>query len=79
MRILLSALTALAVVTTAAVPAFSAPCRDGRGRFVKCGVRPMPPKRCRDNRGKFMKCDIGRDNDRNGPRNDDRGPGNRGH
>lgn len=77
MRILFSALTALAVVTTA-VPAFSAPCRDGRGHFVKCGVKPMPPKRCRDNRGKFMKCDMGRDNDRNGSRNDDRGPDNRG-
>ncbi|MFT8553891.1 hypothetical protein [Zymomonas mobilis] len=78
MRILLSALTALAVVTTTAAPAFSAACRDGRGRFVKCDARrPLPPKRCRDNRGKFAKCDLGRDGDRRGPR-DDRGPDNRG-
>ena len=49
---------ALAVASIAATPAFAAPCRDAKGKFIKC----PPPKtattkvvRCKLN-GKFAKC-----------------------
>lgn len=36
------------------VPAFAAPCKDAKGKFVKC---PQPKaKACRDKNGKFIKC-----------------------
>jgi hypothetical protein len=38
-------------------PALAAPCKDIKGRFIKCPP-PMPAKivRCKDMHGKFMKC-----------------------
>lgn len=75
MRILLSAFAAFTVVTATAAPAFSAPCRDGRGRFVKCDTqKPVSPKRCRDNRGKFIKCNLAKGGEAQG----DQGHENRG-
>lgn len=38
-------------------PAFSAPCRDAKGKFIKCAEKSQPaPKRCKDVHGKFAKC-----------------------
>ena len=32
-----------------------APCRDAKGKFIKCAPTPKP-KSCRDAKGKFIKC-----------------------
>lgn len=44
---------ALAVVSLSATPALASPCKDAKGRFVKCPDKK--PKRCKLN-GKFAKC-----------------------
>jgi hypothetical protein len=53
-------------IATAAVLAFSlaafgsasaAPCKDAKGKFVKCpAMAPMKPAKCKDAKGKFTKC-----------------------
>ena len=40
----------------AGVPALAAPCKDAKGRFVKCPEKPAKPTRCKDAKGKFAKC-----------------------
>ncbi len=35
------------------VPALAAPCKDKKGKFVKC---PAKPKMCRNAKGHFAKC-----------------------
>ena len=45
----ISALSLLAV----SAPAFAAPCKDAKGKFVKC---PAKPKMCRDAKGHYAKC-----------------------
>jgi hypothetical protein len=50
---LLSAAVALAVLST---PAIGAPCRDGKGKFVKCTTVMKKVERCRDTKGHFRKC-----------------------
>lgn len=51
---------ALAFATIAlagSAPAFAAPCKDAKGRFVKCPDKtPAKPMRCKDAKGKFAKC-----------------------
>ena len=39
----------------AATPAAAAPCKDAKGRFVKCAAA-KPAGRCKDAKGKFAKC-----------------------
>ena len=46
----------LAVLTTAASPSIAAPCKDAKGRFMKCPPAPAKPVRCKDAKGKFAKC-----------------------
>ena len=46
------ALTALSLVAGSA-PSLASPCKDKKGRFVKC---PAKPKLCRDAKGHFAKC-----------------------
>jgi len=48
----------IAAASLAAIPAVSsaAPCRDAKGKFVKCPETKAPPKKCKDARGKFAKC-----------------------
>ena len=53
MHKLLTAAVALAVIST---PAFAAPCRDGKGKFVKCTKVMKKVERCRNAKGKFIKC-----------------------
>ena len=55
MRAVLLALSAIALVATSS-PAISAPCRDAKGKFVKCTKAPVKPVRCRDSKGKYAKC-----------------------
>jgi hypothetical protein len=56
MRKLILALTALTLVAGSA-PSIAAPCRDAKGKFVKCPTKaPAKPTRCRDAKGKFAKC-----------------------
>jgi len=46
-------LTAFSLIAGAAAPALAAPCKDAKGKFVKC---PAKPKMCRDAKGHFAKC-----------------------
>lgn len=56
MRKLILALSALSLVAGSA-PSIAAPCRDSKGKFVKCPAKaPAKPARCRDAKGKFAKC-----------------------
>lgn len=65
MKKLVFALTALSLVAGSAAPAFAAaPCKDAKGKFVKCPAKPTAtaatttakPKTCRDAKGHFAKC-----------------------
>ncbi len=63
MKKLIFALTALSLVAGSA-PALAAPCKDAKGKFVKCPAKPTAtaatnkakPKVCRDAKGHFAKC-----------------------
>jgi hypothetical protein len=53
---MLKILLAAATLSLAAAPAMSAPCKDSKGKFIKCPpAKPAPAARCRAN-GKFVKC-----------------------
>lgn len=54
---LIIALSALTLVAGSAPGVAAAPCRDSKGKFVKC-TKPAPatPTKCRDSKGKFAKC-----------------------
>lgn len=47
-------LAALAMSALVASPTLAAPCRDAKGKFVKCPDKP--PVKCKDAKGKFAKC-----------------------
>lgn len=53
MRLLLAAFTATALLTA---PALAAPCRDAKGKFVKCTTVTHKVTRCKTSNGKFAKC-----------------------
>jgi len=55
MRNVIIALSALGLIAGSA-PAIGAPCRDAKGKFIKCPTKPAKPTRCRDTKGKFVKC-----------------------
>jgi len=59
MKKLVLALSALSLLAGSA-PAFAAPCKDAKGKFVKCpakaAAKPVKPKKCRDSKGHFIKC-----------------------
>ena len=49
----------LGVLATLATPAYAAPCRDAKGKFIKCAPKPAAKKAsCKDAKGKFTKCPI---------------------
>jgi hypothetical protein len=52
MKQLVIALTAVSLLAGAA-PSFAAPCKDAKGKFVKC---PAKPQVCRNATGHFIKC-----------------------
>jgi len=50
-------LFATAALTMIATQAFAAPCRDEKGKFVKCPPKaPAKPMKCKGAGGKFAKC-----------------------
>jgi hypothetical protein len=49
------ALTALSLLAGSA-PSLAAPCKDAKGKFVKCPTKPAKPKVCRNAKGHFAKC-----------------------
>ena len=56
MRRLILALTAITLIT-GSTQTLAAPCRDAKGKFVKCPVKASPKVvRCKDAKGKFAKC-----------------------
>ena len=55
MRKLLVCLSVLSLAATSA-PSLAAPCRDAKGKFVKCGKPAAKPVKCRDARGHYAKC-----------------------
>lgn len=57
MRKFIIAVSALGFIASSAPSIAAAPCRDAKGKFVKC-TKPAPPKtaRCRDAKGKYAKC-----------------------
>lgn len=57
MRKLAIALTAAMAMAAAPIVVHAAPCKDAKGRFVKCpAAKPAPKKPCKDAKGKFTKC-----------------------
>ena len=55
MRFTLPALVALALIG-AASPSLASPCRDTKGKFIKCTPAAAATVRCKDAKGKFAKC-----------------------
>ncbi|WP_230482312.1 hypothetical protein [Sphingomonas sp. Leaf21] len=50
-------LFAAAALTMVATPSLAAPCRDAKGKFIKCPDKtPVKAARCKDAKGKFAKC-----------------------
>lgn len=57
MKRLSFALATTALMLGAAMPVQAAPCRDARGKFIKCPPKaPAKTVRCKDAKGKFAKC-----------------------
>jgi hypothetical protein len=55
MRKIIVALSAFGLVSSAASSVSASPCRDTKGKFVKCPAKAAPT-RCKDAKGKFAKC-----------------------
>lgn len=56
MRKLIIGLTAFGLVA-GSTSSFAAPCRDAKGKFVKCHTKAAAKgTRCKDAKGKFAKC-----------------------
>lgn len=54
MRLILTALAAVSLLATAGM---AAPCRDAKGKFIKCPpAAAAKAVRCKDAKGKFAKC-----------------------
>ena len=57
MRKLITSLSVLGLLAASAPSVAAAPCRDAKGKFVKC-TKPAPatPTKCRDAKGHYAKC-----------------------
>jgi hypothetical protein len=55
MKKFLFGLAALSLLAGSA-PTLASPCKDAKGKFVKCPTVKAKPKVCRDKAGKFIKC-----------------------
>jgi len=54
-----ASLFAALLVVTSATPALAAPCKDAKGKFIKCPPKPTAAVKkgpCKDAKGKFIKC-----------------------
>ena len=49
-------LAVAAALSLLASPALAAPCKDAKGKFIKCPPPAAQPTRCKDTKGKFVKC-----------------------
>jgi hypothetical protein len=56
MRKVILALSAMALIAGSAPSLAAAPCREAKGKFIKCPPKPAKPVKCRDAKGKFAKC-----------------------
>lgn len=57
MRKIIIALSALGLIAGSAPGIAAAPCRDAKGKFIKCPPKaPVKPTRCRDAKGHYVKC-----------------------
>lgn len=57
MRNFILALSAIGLVATSVPSIAAAPCRDSKGKFVKCTKAAIAkPMKCRNAKGKFAKC-----------------------
>ena len=56
-KIIAGALAIVALTAFAGTPVLAAPCKDAKGKFIKC-AHPAPVKKgpCKDAKGKFTKC-----------------------
>ncbi|HEX7872684.1 MAG TPA: hypothetical protein VF475_07235 [Sphingobium sp.] len=52
-----AAFAAVALLAASASPALAAPCKDAKGKFMKCpDKKPVKKAPCKDAKGKFIKC-----------------------
>ena len=59
MRTLSLIVIAMSLSLGAASPTLAAPCKDAKGKFMKCPpAKPMAAARCKDATGKFVKCGM---------------------
>ena len=57
MRTFIIALSAFGLVAGPTPAIGAAPCRDAKGKFIKCPTKAVPKAtRCKDAKGKFAKC-----------------------
>jgi len=56
-KMVATALLGLALIVGHVAPASAAPCKDAKGKFVKCGPKaPVKKPVCKDAKGRFVKC-----------------------
>jgi hypothetical protein len=55
MKRIIFALSAVSLLAASA-PSLAAPCKDAKGKFIKCPAKPAKPKVCRNAKGHFIKC-----------------------
>ena len=55
MRNIILAFSALGLVAGSVSATAGAPCRDTKGKFIKCPAKTAPV-RCKDAKGRFAKC-----------------------
>jgi hypothetical protein len=55
MRNIIVAVSAFSLLAGTASSVAASPCRDTKGKFMKCPAKAAP-KRCKDAKGKFAKC-----------------------
>ena len=56
MRNIIIALSAFGLLAGTASSVSASPCRDAKGKFVKCSAKSSKPVHCKDAKGKFAKC-----------------------
>ncbi len=56
MRNIASALIAASLLVGASSAMAAAPCKDAKGKFIKCPAVAAAPAKCKDAKGKFAKC-----------------------
>ena len=58
MKKIIAGLLIASFFATAPAMVMAAPCKDAKGKFIKCPVAkpPVAKVKCRDAKGKFIKC-----------------------